>query len=145
MFDSVLVATDGSETAGQAVKVATEMARTFGATLHIANVYRSGGGGAVKVPEMTMAPPEGLDRGSVAETQTESVASEARAKGLTVETHVVSGNVADSVVAIAEKQNIGLIVVGNKGMKGIKRVLGSIPNDIAHSAPCAVLIVNTTS
>lgn len=143
MFESVLVATDGSDSASEAVRVATEMARTFGATLHIANVYRSGGG--VRVPDMTMAVPEGLDRGSVAETLTESVASEARAKGITVETHVASGNVADSVVAIAEAQNIELIVVGNKGMKGLKRVLGSIPNDIAHSAPCAVLIVNTTT
>jgi nucleotide-binding universal stress UspA family protein len=143
MFESVLVATDGSETAAEAVRMATEMARTFGATLHIASVYRSGGG--VKVPDMTMAVPEGLDRGSVAETQTESIAAAARAKGLTVETHVLSGNVADAVVAIAEEQNIGLIVVGNKGMKGIKRVLGSVPNDIAHAAPCAVLIVNTTS
>jgi nucleotide-binding universal stress UspA family protein len=34
--------------------------------------------------------------------------------------------------------------VGNKGMRGLKRVLGSVPNAIAHSAPCGVLIVNTT-
>jgi nucleotide-binding universal stress UspA family protein len=33
--------------------------------------------------------------------------------------------------------------VGNKGMKGVRRVLGSVPNAIAHSAGCAVLIVNT--
>src|ERR1039458_8470777 len=134
MFESVLVATDGSETAAQAVRVATEMARTFGATLHLATVYRSGGGGTIKVPDMTMAPPEGLDRDSVATTLIDSIASEARTKGVAVETHVVSGNVADSVVAIAEAQNIGLIVVGNKGMKGLKRVLGSVPNDIAHAA-----------
>jgi nucleotide-binding universal stress UspA family protein len=47
-------------------------------------------------------------------------------------------------VAIADDNDIDLIVVGNKGMKGLKRVLGSVPNDIAHSASCAVLIVNTT-
>jgi nucleotide-binding universal stress UspA family protein len=145
MFESVLVATDGSETAAEAVRVATEMARTFGATLHLATVYRSGGGGGVRVPDMTMTPPEGLDRGSVAGTLIDSIAADARTKGVAVETHVVTGNVADAVVAIAEDQNIGLIVVGNKGMKGIKRVIGSVPNDIAHAAPCAVLIVNTTS
>jgi nucleotide-binding universal stress UspA family protein len=37
-----------------------------------------------------------------------------------------------------------LIVVGNKGMKGVRRVLGSVPNDVAHKADCDVLIVNTT-
>ena len=144
MFESVLVATDGSETAAEAVRVATEMAQTFGATLHLATVYRSGGG-STRVPDMTMAPPEGLDRGSVASSLIDSIASEARTKGVNVETHVVTGNVADAVVTLAEEHDIGLIVVGNKGMKGIKRVLGSVPNDIAHSAPCAVLIVNTTS
>jgi len=36
-----------------------------------------------------------------------------------------------------------LIVVGNKGMRGARRVLGSVPNSIAHSAPCSVLIVDT--
>jgi nucleotide-binding universal stress UspA family protein len=144
MFASVLVATDGSETASEAVRVATEMAQSFGATLHIANVYKAGGGATLKVPDMTMAVPEGIDRESVAATQTESIAAHARTKGVSVETHVVSGNVADSIVALADDNDIELIVVGNKGMKGLKRVLGSVPNDIAHSASCAVLIVNTT-
>ena len=50
MFASVLVATDGSETAAEAVRVATEMARSFGATLHIANVYKAGGASASRSP-----------------------------------------------------------------------------------------------
>ena len=37
-----------------------------------------------------------------------------------------------------------IIVVGNKGMKGAKRILGSVPNAVAHAAWCAVLIHNTT-
>jgi nucleotide-binding universal stress UspA family protein len=47
-------------------------------------------------------------------------------------------------VAVAEEQQVDLIVVGNKGMKGAKRILGSVPNAVAHAAPCAVLIHNTT-
>jgi len=39
---------------------------------------------------------------------------------------------------------VDLIVVGNKGMRGVKRVLGSVPNAVAHSASCSVLIVATT-
>ena len=43
-----------------------------------------------------------------------------------------------------DAQQADLIVVGNKGMQGTKRVLGSVPDVLAHSAPCDVLIVNTT-
>jgi nucleotide-binding universal stress UspA family protein len=144
MYESVLVATDGSETAAEAVKVATELAKTFGATLHILSVYHGGQGGALRVPDMKMAKPEGVDAASVAATQTESLASLARTKGVTAETHVVSGNPAEQIVAVAEEQHVDLIVVGNKGMRGVKRVLGSVPNAVAHSAQCSVLIVATT-
>jgi len=36
---------------------------------------------------------------------------------------------------VAEQEDADLIVVGNKGMKGVRRVLGSIPNSVAHDAP----------
>ncbi|MGD0084825.1 MAG: universal stress protein [Acidimicrobiales bacterium] len=140
----MLVATDGSETASEAVRVATELAKLFGATLHVANVYRSGQRGTLNVPGFSLGYPEGIDSGSVAQTQAESVASHARTKGVKAHTHVVTGNVAEQIVAIAEKQHVDLVVVGNKGMRGLKRVLGSVPNAVAHTAPCAVLIVNTT-
>jgi len=57
---------------------------------------------------------------------------------------VMTGFVVERILATAVEQNVELIVVGNKGMRGLKRVLGSVPNAIAHSAPCSVLIVNTT-
>ncbi len=144
MYKSLLVATDGSETASQAVQAATELASTFGATLHIATVYRAGEGAALNVPGMTLGQPEGIDRGSVAATAVESAASYARTKGVNAETHVVTGDIAERIVEIAEEQHVDLIVVGNKGMRGLRRVLGSVPNAVAHSAPCSVLIVNTT-
>jgi nucleotide-binding universal stress UspA family protein len=144
MYKSVLVATDGSETAAEAVRVAIGLAKTFGATLHVANVYRSGGSSRMTVPDMKMALPEGINPGSVAATQAESDAAHARTQGVNAQTHVVTGNPAERIVAIAQEENVDLIVVGNKGMRGAKRVLGSVPNSVAHSAPCAVLIVNTT-
>jgi nucleotide-binding universal stress UspA family protein len=144
MYKTVLVATDGSETASEAVRVATELAKVFKATLHVANVYRSGEGGTLRAPEMILGLPDGIDSGSVAATQAESAASHARTKGVEAHAHVASGNVAEQIVAIAEAQHVDLIVVGNKGMRGLKRVLGSVPNAVAHTASCAVLIVNTT-
>ena len=144
MYKSVLVATDGSETAAKAVAVATELAATFGATLLVTNIYAKGGGKELKVPEMIMAYPEGIDRGSVAETHAEAAASLARSKGVEARIHVVPGDAADEIVAVAAQHDVDLIVVGNKGMRGAKRILGSVPNAVAHRAPCAVLIVNTT-
>jgi nucleotide-binding universal stress UspA family protein len=143
MYRSVLVATDGSETAAEAVRAAISLARTFGAMLHIASVYR---------PEVSarawsdtkVAFHDKLDPAGVATTQTESMAVQARAEGVPTQTHVVTGFVAERIVSIAKENGVELIVVGNKGMRGLKRVLGSVPNAVAHSAPCAVLIVNTT-
>jgi len=60
-----------------------------------------------------------------------------------VETYACCRTAADALLEVAEHQSADLIVVGNKGMHGARRVLGSIPNTIAHQAHCAVLIVPT--
>ncbi|MGD0439427.1 MAG: universal stress protein [Acidimicrobiales bacterium] len=143
MYRSLLVATDGSETAAEAVRVAIDLAKAIGATLHITTVHR---------PEVSarawsdtkVAYREELDPAGVATSQTESMAAQARAEGVPTKTHVVTGFVAERIVSIAKDEGVDLIVVGNKGMRGLKRALGSVPNAVAHSAPCAVLIVNTT-
>jgi nucleotide-binding universal stress UspA family protein len=44
---------------------------------------------------------------------------------------------------IAEAEHAQMIVVGNRGMTGGRRVLGSVPNDVSHYARCGVLIVPT--
>ena len=50
---------------------------------------------------------------------------------------------ADAILDTAESIGADLIVVGSKGMRGARRVLGSVPNSVAHGAGCAVLIVKT--
>ncbi|MGH9291997.1 MAG: universal stress protein [Acidimicrobiales bacterium] len=144
MYKSVLVATDGSESATRAVEVATELAAKLGAKLHVAKVYRSGSGTTLRVPEMRGAYPEGVDWGSVAVSQTEAAASKARSKGVEAVALAKSGDATDEILALATRHKVDLIVVGNKGMRGAKRILGSVPNAVAHKAHCAVLIVNTT-
>ncbi|MGA3216282.1 MAG: universal stress protein [Acidimicrobiales bacterium] len=143
MYKSVLVASDGSETATKAVRVATELAKTFGATLHIASVYSSADS-TMALSGLSVPYAEGEDPASTATTHAEAMAADARAVGVSTETHVMPGFVVEQILAIARAQAVDLIVVGNKGMRGLKRVLGSVPNAIAHAAPCGVLIVNTT-
>jgi nucleotide-binding universal stress UspA family protein len=57
---------------------------------------------------------------------------------------MVQGDPSEAIVRIADEVNADLIVVGNRGMKGARRVLGSVPNSVAHGANCSVAIIDTT-
>ncbi len=51
---------------------------------------------------------------------------------------------ADALLQVAREVDASTIVVGNKGMSGGRRLLGSVPNKVSHEARCNVLIVATT-
>jgi nucleotide-binding universal stress UspA family protein len=62
-----------------------------------------------------------------------------------VQTHTRAGDPADVLVAAANEFGADLVVVGNRGMSGVRRfVLGSVPNKVSHHCPCSLLIVDTT-
>ena len=62
-----------------------------------------------------------------------------------MEVHAKRNDPADAMVAVAKAVKADAVVVGNKGMKGAKRfLLGSIPNKVAHNAPCTVIIAKTS-
>ena len=56
----------------------------------------------------------------------------------------VKGPAADVIIEKAEELGADLVVVGNRGMKGVHRVLGSVPNSVAHGANCSVAIIDTS-
>jgi nucleotide-binding universal stress UspA family protein len=60
-----------------------------------------------------------------------------------VTTHAVAAHPATAILSVAEAVGADLIVVGNRGMQGTRRVLGSVPNHISHHAHCDVLVVDT--
>jgi nucleotide-binding universal stress UspA family protein len=149
MFASILVGTDGSDTARTAVRSAIELARQLSAPLHIVSAYeppsaerlpRVGGAGTGNEREWAVSP-----HGDVL-ALLDQARQEAERAGLeAVETFARQGDAADAILDVAEEQRAGLIVVGNKGMTGAKRfLLGSVPNKVSHHAPCSVLIVRTT-
>lgn len=75
----------------------------------------------------------------------DAAAASAKKEGLEVQTHPLEGDPAEAVLSVAEETKADLIVVGNKGMTGARRfVLGSVPNNVSHHAPCSVMIVRTT-
>lgn len=140
MFETVVVGADGSDTAAEAVRVATELVKLSNGNLHIVTAYRpaqlrSEAGGEFS---------ESLTSGDVAEAVLADLASRARTSGVAVDTHLQNGAAADVICEVATQVKADVIVVGNKGMTGLRRVLGSVPNSVAHQAPCAVLIAFTT-
>lgn len=145
MFRSIVVGTDGSDTAAIAVRGAAELARLTGATLHVATV------GGATTSAMLGDPLAGAAAMSVAAEETrdelneivEHAAQPARDTGITVATHTLIGSAAQALCDLAESVGADLIVVGNRGMKGGRRFLGSVPNTISHHAPCSVLIYET--
>ena len=147
MYRSIVVGTDGSEGAAIAVGVAAQLAKFSGATLHLATV----GGAATSA--MLGDPLAGAAAMSVAADETrdelaaivEKAAEPAQAMGVTVATHALVGSAAQALCDLAERVGADLLVVGNRGMKGGRRFLGSVPNTVSHHAPCSVLIVDTTS
>jgi nucleotide-binding universal stress UspA family protein len=147
VFRSIVVGTDGSDTATQAVRQAVDLANAVGAKLELVSAYEP-------VPQQRLAEerrdaPEDLQwainpREDV-DTTLESAAAIARDVGVTVEVFPRQGDPADAILDVAEERDADLIVVGNKGMTGAKRfLLGSVPNKVSHHAPCSVLIIRTT-
>jgi nucleotide-binding universal stress UspA family protein len=72
----------------------------------------------------------------------EKVANEVQ--GIDVDIHTAVGDPAEVIVRRADEIRADLIVVGSKGMRGTRRILGSVPNRVAHKAGCHVLIAKTT-
>lgn len=143
MYTSIVVGTDGSETAGIAVRHALELAKLGGATLHVVHAYlpvNALGAALSSIDADAVA----AELAAQAATICGGVAASAAREGVACEIHAVSDDPSDALVAVAGQVHADLIVVGNRGMTGVKRfVLGSVPNKISHHAPCSVLIVDT--
>jgi nucleotide-binding universal stress UspA family protein len=147
MFSSIVVGTDGSETAGKAVLQATELARQVGASVSLVSAYEPVSGNRLREEKREV--PKDLEwmvnpREDV-EATLEEAAEAVEGAGVKVDTYAREGDAADAILDVAEETKADLIVVGNKGMTGTKRfLLGSVPNKVSHHAPCSVLIIRTT-
>jgi nucleotide-binding universal stress UspA family protein len=136
MFEVVVVGADGSPTARRAVEAAAEIAQMSGGQLHIVSAYEPGG-------RRGTSPDESGNDGDVAAVL-QVLSALAKGRGVDASTHAIEGDPAEVINNTAAELGADLIVVGNRGMKGVRRVLGSVPNSVAHGAPCSVIIVDTT-
>lgn len=153
MYSSIVVGTDFSETAELAVRHAVELAKAFGAKLHVVTAFRpafatgiatssleamaAGGTEALQEAESAIADEIEANHGRLVER----LASE----GLDVKAHALAEDAAEALIDVATREKADLVVVGNRGMSGPKRfILGSVSNKVTHHAPCSVLVVHTT-
>lgn len=147
MFDRIVVGTDGSDTAAEAVRRAVELAKLSGGQLAIVAAFEP-------IPETRVREERAELPGDVSHTVgpredvnviLEGAVGAAKQEGVDATPHAREGDPADAILDVAEENGADLIVVGNKGMTGAKRfLLGSVPNKVSHHAPCGVYIVRTT-
>ena len=148
MIRSIVVGTDGSETAEKAVQEAADLAAAVGAAINIVSAYTPVS--SQRLREEARQAPEDVQWQVTPREDVDAMLSDAErqvtgAGVQDVHTHAREGDPADAILDVAEEQEADLIVVGNKGMSGAKRfLLGSVPNKVSHHAPCSVLIVRTT-
>jgi nucleotide-binding universal stress UspA family protein len=144
MFKSIVVGTDGSETADVALRRAIDLAALTGAKLHVVSAYEPSParvGGKQPVAE---AAEWSVGSDFKVEAVLQRAQEEARGGSVEYEVHAPKGDAADSLVQTAKEQGADVIVIGSRGMRGARRVLGSVPNKVSHHAPCDVLIVQTS-
>lgn len=149
MYHRVLVGTDGSETATKAVVAAGALAATHGAQLVVMTAF-SPKLSRRALDDFAKCPDEHrwkMSPGTMAETTARDAAraaADAAGPGLEIVVRFEPGPAVNTIVRVAEECGVDLIVVGNRGIGGFGRIVGSIPRAVSGRAPCDVLIIDTT-
>lgn len=140
MDGPIVVGTDGSETATNALAEAIRLAGALGRELHVVSAYKP------------LASQVGLPaefQGSITSTSgveavLQDAADRARSGGVKAETHARTGDPATVLLDLAEELDAGMLVVGSKGIGSAKRfVLGNVPSKVVHHSSCSTYVVHT--
>jgi nucleotide-binding universal stress UspA family protein len=148
MYDNILIPTDGSEAAQNAVEHAVDLAEQYGATVHALYVVD------VDATNLTLGT-EQVDRirqgriGEMPEVQAEAdeatsrVADAAATRGVPVEEHVTAGSPSRAIRNFVDENDIDLVVMGSHGRSGLSRVvLGSVAEKVLRRTRVPVLVVD---
>lgn len=138
MSGIIVVGVDGSGTAKKAAESARDLAKALGASLHVVSAFDTDrtevfGSGS---DQWIVSDADGAE--NVAKTVANSLGEDIK-----VTYSAARGKPAEALIREADRLDARMIVVGNRRMQGIGRVLGSVANSVAHNAPCDVYIANT--
>ena len=147
-YTSIVVGTDGSETAERAVRQAAGLAADEGARLVVVSAYQRSGALASGIEAERV--PADLRHTLTDRAQTDELAERGRAIArelgvAKVVVQAIEGDPAHTLLEAAKDFNADLIVVGSKGLTSHAHfMLGSVAASVAHHAPCDVLVAHTT-
>ncbi|NUS37368.1 MAG: universal stress protein [Pseudarthrobacter sp.] len=138
MAGIIVVGVDGSQTAKKAAESAWDLAAALGASLLVVSAFDT---------DRTEVFGSGSDQWIVSDAdaaeQVARTVAESLGRDIPVTYTAARGRPADALIKEAVRTDARIIVVGNRRMQGIGRVLGSVANSVAHNAPCDVYIANT--
>lgn len=140
MPQSIVVGTDGSQQAERALEEAIAIAARDGAQLHIVTAFPDPALIRERITSGATAAPVNLSQ--VADSVLNRASAHAKEKGVNAETHASEADPAEAILQLASDVNADLIVVGSRGLSGIKRFLmGSVSSKVSEHASCSVMIV----
>lgn len=147
MVEKILFGADGSASSRKALEFAVEMASRYAAQLYVLHVISSM---EIPVDILEYISAEDIED-SPASVYLEKVGlkiiqqseKECKATGCeSVHTVVLRGDPADTIVEFAKEKTIDIIILGNRGFRGIKgKLLGSVSRKVSHAADCTCVIV----
>ena len=144
---TIVVATDGSPTAGAALDVALELAREGGHRIAVITVWRAlqGDFGLAYPATAVLGDLLEAERRHAEETLAEAVAR-ATAAGVDVTTRLATGDPAERICAYARELDARLVAMGTHGYGAVKSLLlGSVSGTVLRRAGCPVLVVPPAS
>ena len=163
-YRSILVGTDGSPTAMRAVDMASSLSSSLGIAPTIVCAYQPPTEQELKAMRADPADPVAqwsagktsrdtpeefrwrIADASKAEDILERAAEHAERQGVKADVRAIEGHAAETLISLAEKEDMDLIAVGSVGMTGAKRfMLGNVPHRISHHSPTDLLILRTSS
>ena len=144
----ILLATDGSEEATLAAQTAVDIADNTNSELHVVHVGRLDYG--YPIDDLSYAVPDYVYMQQIQENLEQQarkaldveVERVKAAGGRVVEAHLSMGSPDAEIVKLADDIGAGLIVMGSRGLGGIRRALiGSVSDSVVRHAHCPVLVV----
>jgi nucleotide-binding universal stress UspA family protein len=148
-YRTVVVGTDGSESSLRAVTRAGALAGACDATLVIACAYlphESDERELARAGDVLRDEAYQVVGSHPAEETVRAAQEKAQAAGARkVKTLAVVGSPVETLLDVVRRESADLLVVGNRGLNGIKgRLLGSVPADATRRSEVDVLVVHTT-
>lgn len=139
MFTRIVAATDFSEPAERACRLAAELARAHGAELVLLHVF-------VELPLYAETPATAVvqvydEQRRWVQDELDARAKDAAAGDVRVRTRLETGSAPETIAEVARRERADLVVVGTHGRTGLDRVmLGSVAERVVRVAPCPVLV-----